>query len=547
MGQGNGMNRVITKAGTVVLQAAPPAGSAIEILWGQFSVKANNTVTFDCYDPPLVEDATSGRDIGLPPTTLAEGKAFTIKTSTSAKTTIKWTSRIVSTHAPVPGPINCAVSAWSPWSDWTPINDTQEQRTRTRTITTAPSDGGAACPPLTETQTRLISTPNGLPDPTTFTANGYHDVGFDGLDSPFMAGLTSRRRNGVLSFFSILLHGTIVEYDESGTLLRSWPDATPSTQNFYTALNWDEGSQRLWYFLQQDYGSSGTIYPRMLTGLVLNDNGTIGGTHTVTLEEPTGKGAYGGSMFPPADAGLGDVLTGFGGYTSLMAQASKCSMGFALFAHNHPLTAPNGSTIPATALADHRGGTSGTDWYLGGVPTPVDRGYRETAIVNYCDGGDPRSNPATPPDIPPVAGAQWLSPAPDGHGRFVWGDSYFNTGCWIETPTIRGVLAVASVGAGKVWYESSVLRCDSRAFEWHVFDPAHLLEAKGGTRQTWQVQPVSMTPFTLTGAPLQQSAGGVNIGNVCGMTFDATSQRVYLLMTGVNVYDCRIFAFTVSA
>lgn len=153
MSQAN--NRVITKAGTVTLQAAPPAGSAIELLWGQFSVKANNTVTFGGYTPPLVEEATSGRDIGLPPTTFGEAQPFTVTTSSNAKTTIKWTTRIVAVNQPV----DCVVSAWGPWSDWTPVNSTIESRTRTRTVVTSPQHGGQACPTLTDTETRTINTP----------------------------------------------------------------------------------------------------------------------------------------------------------------------------------------------------------------------------------------------------------------------------------------------------------------------------------------------------------------------------------------------------
>lgn len=70
------------------------------------------------------------------------------------------------TSTPLPTPVDCVVSAWSPFTvtvDWHPINATTEERTltRTRTITTQPANGGAACPALTETttETRPITTP----------------------------------------------------------------------------------------------------------------------------------------------------------------------------------------------------------------------------------------------------------------------------------------------------------------------------------------------------------------------------------------------------
>lgn len=53
-------------------------------------------------------------------------------------------------------PIDCVLSPWTPWSAWTPVSATQEQRTRTRTIVTVPANGGAACGPLTETEARPI-------------------------------------------------------------------------------------------------------------------------------------------------------------------------------------------------------------------------------------------------------------------------------------------------------------------------------------------------------------------------------------------------------
>jgi hypothetical protein len=60
-------------------------------------------------------------------------------------------------------PVACVVSDWSAWSAWTPVANSvppQEQRTRTRTIVTPPSNGGAACPALSETETRAVVPPD---------------------------------------------------------------------------------------------------------------------------------------------------------------------------------------------------------------------------------------------------------------------------------------------------------------------------------------------------------------------------------------------------
>jgi Regulator of chromosome condensation (RCC1) repeat len=56
-------------------------------------------------------------------------------------------------------PIDCVVSEFSAWSGWVTISGTEEQRTRSRTILTRPANGGAACPYLIETETRLVTVP----------------------------------------------------------------------------------------------------------------------------------------------------------------------------------------------------------------------------------------------------------------------------------------------------------------------------------------------------------------------------------------------------
>ncbi|HYN07043.1 MAG TPA: glycoside hydrolase family 30 beta sandwich domain-containing protein, partial [Vicinamibacterales bacterium] len=54
--------------------------------------------------------------------------------------------------------VDCVVSAWGPWSAWTRIDDTTEERTRTRSIVTPALNGGASCPSLIDTETRPLGT-----------------------------------------------------------------------------------------------------------------------------------------------------------------------------------------------------------------------------------------------------------------------------------------------------------------------------------------------------------------------------------------------------
>jgi hypothetical protein len=108
-------------------------------------------------------------------------------------------------------------------------------------------------------------------------------------------------------------------------------------------------------------------------------------------------------------------LVGWGGYTSLMDQGGKCSLGPSLYAIPDPAGYAHGAIIPDSdriTVSDH---------------ASPKRGRRVTLPLNYYDGGDPRQNPSTPPTIPPVPAGRFLSPGSDGLGYMVWGDSYYNT------------------------------------------------------------------------------------------------------------------------
>lgn len=52
--------------------------------------------------------------------------------------------------------VDCVVSDWSAWSEWEDNGNMTESRTRTRTVVVPPANGGTACGPLSETQTRDI-------------------------------------------------------------------------------------------------------------------------------------------------------------------------------------------------------------------------------------------------------------------------------------------------------------------------------------------------------------------------------------------------------
>jgi hypothetical protein len=89
----------------------------------------------------------------------------------------KTTTKVVITQPSTPVPVNCVVSAWSVWAPG-PVGF----ETRTRTVLTAPANGGTACPALSET--RSVSQ---VPAPT-FTLSTYNYVG-DGYATAIWSGV----------------------------------------------------------------------------------------------------------------------------------------------------------------------------------------------------------------------------------------------------------------------------------------------------------------------------------------------------------------------
>ena len=217
---------------------------------------------------------------------------------------------------------------------------------------------------------------------------------------------------------------------------------------------------RLWTTHCIDYPDDSLLKrPQCLSTRTLNADGTISDWKGEYGFTGVGQRAiYGGvqaipQWFRDKYGVTHPYAVGWGGYTSRMAQGLVPSLGLEMLAIPDVASYKADSVIPAKdfkILADHRSGTTnGLDWYAMRKPAKFDRGQRNADVVNYYDGGDKRQNPSSPPGDPPLAGAQWQSPAPDGFGRFVWGDSFYNTGCWIDGPNKGGFIVIGSFANGQ--------------------------------------------------------------------------------------------------
>ncbi|MEZ5317190.1 MAG: hypothetical protein R2752_07285 [Vicinamibacterales bacterium] len=390
-----------------------------------------------------------------------------------------------------------------------------------------------------------------LIQPSDFAYLGYYDVQTSGEDTTYSQGLTHRYVDGDLRLLIYQLHDRLHEISLKdvpfGARITQTTGDWPVTNCGFIGLWFEEAKDRLWTTCSEDYFAD--YQPAEIRLLRLGAGGT-----TTLLAGPNGlrgitqKRVYGGCRDLPAWMQQMSNLSqpyvcGWGGYTSLVSSGGVASMGLTMYAVPDPTTW-KGETRDFKTLADHESGTTEGD---GGAGRSFDRGWRLTPALNYYDGGDPRPNPPTPPEDPPRRGAGWLHPLKDGHNRFVWGDSYYNTGNWVETATKRGFVAVASLCGGKCYYSHSTLNSDERIAELHVFDPAQLAEVARGRRRPWQVQPVAMERLDLPGEVWSGShQGNWTPGNAAAATFDAKTGRFYLARFAVDTFTTRIYVYQVG-
>ncbi len=339
------------------------------------------------------------------------------------------------------------------------------------------------------------------------------------------------------------------------------------------AVFWNDQAGVLWWWGCYDYDDDGTVRLRVIDLTTDGDPGSGGAFGTTTLlhgpialEGVHSKKVDRAVIQPPTwwrdlYRVIQPYLIGLGGYHSKVA--TGVSLGLTVVAIPDPADYVDGTAIPAAALltiADHP--FHEADFYSDSpaVPTAFDRGWRgstgDSAVDNYIDGGDEfrpdndqdhfgqPGNNGPIPDFPPTPHARWLSPAPDGHGRFTQGD-VIKGGVWIDTPTRSGLVTLPSLQAKRVWYSCAHGTTEASAFEFHIYDPATLGAAAMGDRAPWQVQPDSITGLTLPGL----GDGGQSPPIMDGLVYDAVARRLYPIAFGINgddPYLDRIYIFGVN-
>ncbi|MBY0232303.1 MAG: hypothetical protein K2W96_23750 [Gemmataceae bacterium] len=403
----------------------------------------------------------------------------------------------------------------------------------------------------------------------TYKADSNLGLGMGGGELNYGQGFTHRYVRGELRFLTLgFISNTyrLVEFAAPAKLGATIKDPTAvwrdiwkngyGNNGWWHGLWWDEGKGRLWTASAVDYpNAKWEKSTKSLMTRKLKAGGEIEELRGVWgLEKIGQRRIFGGATAIPSwfqkKYGVGPYAVGFGGYTSRMSQGLSSSLGPTLYAIPDPAGYKDGTDIPTgkyRVLMDH-GAATGSDWYKQRMPTLFDRGVRNSDVINYYDSGDPRPNPSTAPVKPPAKGAQWLSPAPDGLGRWVWGDCAWNTGNWIDGPNKHGFLIVPTFMSGKVYYSGSTLHAERKTFEIQVFDPEHLGEVSKGKRKPWDVKPSSRKVITEDLKRFtNKKGGGGPWGGVYGATFDPKSKRLYVLAcSNVKPFEAVIHVYNVD-
>jgi hypothetical protein len=412
------------------------------------------------------------------------------------------------------------------------------------------------------TTTSTGGNPKPILGQSDFVYQGYYIVQRSGYDNMaelnYGQGFTHRYVNGQLRFLTFSFFGNVsgggfhvIEFAPptgglGGTITtrtNHWPDIMGTTglgfgNGVWMGLWYEQAQDRLWTTWAIDYpGALAEPYTKSFVVRTLNADGTVSNVQGPWgLEGIQQRRVYGGVAAVPAwfqsTYGCGPYSAGWGGYASRMG-IGPVSMGPTSYTFPEPTGYPAGD-IPTSAfksLMDHSAATLGADWYADGVPTTKDRGVRNTDVQNDYD-------------YP-----YWQSPAPDGLGRWTWGDSNWDTGCWIETPNKQGFILIPKLCNGRTWYETSTLHCERQSAEIQVFDPNMLGQVAQGTRAAWNTYPTNRWEITSTCTPLGlmwgRSGNGPD-GGPAGASYDSTTQTLYIYCIGGTSWNSYILVYHVN-
>jgi hypothetical protein len=468
----------------------------------------------------LTEAAVAGANA----TTLTIDETSRRRRESSSRTVTSTTSAPTSTTPTSTTPTSTALTSTALTSTApTPTDPTSTVPTSTVPTLTAP----ISTAPISTASSQVLLSPSDI------TYVGYYDLQTDGLDTPWTRGLAVRRIGSEVRLLMKRNNGPFIEVSLAGKtptktgstvsnqitkITRSWP-TTLSTQDNEPFIYWDATNSRLFFSYAVDYpNDTQELGTRIHTALLTDGIGTTEHKR-LSLDGVSDRRAGTGIVKIPSQMqatwGVGPFAIGLGGYFSRMAQRGETAMGLSMYAFPDPAPYADGVSLPTTSyqVLAARGST------------PYGRSL-ELPLNTYTPGS-------------------WQSPGIDGLGYWVWGDKYVG-GFFVESPTKKGFVAIASLGTGKNWYENSTLNYEGQTTEAHIYDPDELGKISRGLRSAIidptypNMKALSETRSTYRGSNQFSAAA----------TYDEIDKIIYVMMwgkgSGSSGYWNRLYAYKIN-
>lgn len=345
-------------------------------------------------------------------------------------------------------------------------------------------------------------------------------------------GLTHRYVNGQLQFLTtshVYSGGLVYEFNNPGlsangatataTVVKNWGDVYDGKKwvgngGGSNGLNsgvttyglyYDDNLDRLYWSYGHWYNATNPYNPSIGYSTLNDETGEATGQGAWSLADRPEKFSRGGLLRMPqwfADSYTGgkSLGVGFGGYFSIIGTGSF-GPSLAAIDDPNPSINPDRSALANTPMIG----------YPSNAPA---RGERSPNYYSTYDGG--AWNPS------------------NGTGYWTWSDSIYGSATWIDTPELGGVLYLAKLGTGDVYYQTSERHASGAVFEWMVYDPKDLADVASGVKQQWQIQPkFRWNDSTLPAREVNGFSGDGN-NSIGGITYDSTTGRLYVLASGVK-------------
>jgi hypothetical protein len=453
-----------------------------------------------------------------------ESSSRTVTSTTSAPTSTALTSTALTSTALTSTALTSTAS--------TPTDPTSTDPTSTDPTSTDPT---STVPTLTAPiSTAPISTASSqvLLSPSDITYVGYYDLQTDGLDTPWTRGLAVRRIGSEVRLLMKRNNGPFIEVSLAGKtptktgstvsnqitkITRSWP-TTLSTQDNEPFIYWDETKSRLFFTYAVDYpNDTQELGTRIHTARLTDGVGTTEQKRLSLDGVPDRRAGTGIVKIPSqmqATWGVGPFAIGLGGYFSRMAQRGEAAMGLSMYAFPDPAPYADSISLP----------TSSYQVLAARGSTPYGRSL-ELPLNAYT--------------------SAFQSPGMDGLGYWVWGDKYVG-GFFVDSPTKKGFVAIASLGTGKNWYENSTLNYEGQTTEAHIYDPDELGKISRGLRSAI-IDPIYPNMKALS--ETRSNSRGAN-QFAATAAYDEIDNIIYVMMwgkgSGSSGYWNRLYAYKIN-